>query len=342
MAGRIRSIKPEILEDDRTAGLDDATFRMFVSGLLLADDYGNLRANPGLLHASIFWAARDPRESLAKVSAGLETLAGLGLWRLYVEHGQKYAHIKGWTRHQKVDHPGKPRVPLPPDDIDSDTYAPFLASMSRESRESLGLPRETLAPDHRPPIADHRSPISPSRGVGGEPGPSAAPQPTPSDSDSTPPATGRTATSAAPGNGKARADRATVEAVMAHWRVILGHPKAVLDRKREAAIRRALVTYGEAGCLEAIDGCARSDWHTGRDPKGDGQRYDDPTLIFRDAAHVEGFRDLARGGAGPAKRPRPVRLCERCGKPIGDRESFVEGCHNACYYAPRVAAEVPA
>jgi len=99
VAGRIRSIKPEILEDDRTAGLDDATFRMFVSGLLLADDYGNLRANPGLLHASIFWAARDPRESLAKVSAGLETLAGLGLWRLYVEHGDMARAVlhREWT-----------------------------------------------------------------------------------------------------------------------------------------------------------------------------------------------------------------------------------------------------
>ena len=129
---------------------------------------------------------------------------------------------------------------------------------------------------------------------------------------------------------------------MEHWRSTLGHPKAILDRKREAAIRRALGVYGEDGCREAIDGCVRSDWHTGRDSKGDGKRYDDPTLIFRDAAHVEGFRDLARGGAGTVKRPRPVRLCERCGKPIGDRESFVEGCHNACYYAPRPAVEVPA
>ena len=62
MAGRIRTIKPELLEDDATAGLSDSAWRVFVSMLLLADDYGNLRANPMLLDAAIFWGANAGRD----------------------------------------------------------------------------------------------------------------------------------------------------------------------------------------------------------------------------------------------------------------------------------------
>lgn len=42
---RIRTLKPEILEDARTAGLSDAAFRLFVAMIVLADDHGNLRAD---------------------------------------------------------------------------------------------------------------------------------------------------------------------------------------------------------------------------------------------------------------------------------------------------------
>ena len=44
MSGRIRTIKPELLDDAVTAGLSDMAFRLFVSSIVLADDYGRLRA----------------------------------------------------------------------------------------------------------------------------------------------------------------------------------------------------------------------------------------------------------------------------------------------------------
>ena len=70
---------------------------------------------------------------------------------------------------------------------------------------------------------------------------------------------------------------------------------------------------------------------------------EDPWIVER--RHGPEFLDASRINrytTATPKRAAKVRLCERCGKPIGDRESFVEGCHNACYYAPRPAAEVPA
>lgn len=47
MAGRIRSMKPEILDDAIIAGLTDAAFRLFIAMIMVADDHGNLRAGHG-------------------------------------------------------------------------------------------------------------------------------------------------------------------------------------------------------------------------------------------------------------------------------------------------------
>lgn len=122
---RIRSIKPELLEDERTARLTHLQWRLFVSCLLLADDYGNFRADPQRVHGAALWAHR------VDTAKTLEELAEAGLLELYTIDGQRYAHVRGWSKHQKVDHPGKPTVPGRPE---------ALANSSRDVRE-------TVAPD---------------------------------------------------------------------------------------------------------------------------------------------------------------------------------------------------
>src|ERR1700730_17376455 len=98
MGGRIRSIKPELLEDERTAGLSHVAFRLFMGLILLSDDYGNLRATPALLAGSVFWA-----QSVDDVVPVLQELVTAGLVRLYTVRGQRYGHLTGWARHQRVD-----------------------------------------------------------------------------------------------------------------------------------------------------------------------------------------------------------------------------------------------
>lgn len=134
MPGRIRSLKPEILEDEKTASLSADAFRLFVASLLLADDHGNLRIAPKQLEGAVFWA----QASGVPVADLVHSLADCGLWTVYTVRGQAYAHVTNWTKHQKVDHPGKPRVPGPSEG---------LATVSRDIRE-------LLAPDLRPPISD--------------------------------------------------------------------------------------------------------------------------------------------------------------------------------------------
>lgn len=88
--------------------------------------------------------------------------------------------------------------------------------------------------------------------------------------------------------------------VFEHWVAVLREgrpgPRPVLTAKRRALLERWLPVYGFATLLAAIDGCARSDWHQGQNPRG--RRYDSLELIFRDAEHIERFATLAAEHAG--------------------------------------------
>ncbi len=138
MAGRIRSIKPEILDDEVVAALPHLEFRLFVSMFVMADDYGNLGGVAARVKGTALWGATD---SVDRVKAALEHMAEVGLIEIYRVRGQAFIHLSGWAKHQKVDKPGKPIYPGP-DQADSSGY-----DDSRESRESPDVPREGLAPD---------------------------------------------------------------------------------------------------------------------------------------------------------------------------------------------------
>lgn len=111
MAGRIRTIKPELLEDQRVAALSDRAFRLFIAAILTADDHGNLRAESRQVKGSVFWGRDEVTPE--DVSGGLTELYACGLLRGYEVRDQRYAHIAGWDKHQRMDNAGKPRVPTP-------------------------------------------------------------------------------------------------------------------------------------------------------------------------------------------------------------------------------------
>lgn len=108
MGGRIRTLKPEWLEDQRLSAASPAARVLSVGLILLADDHGNGRAHPSFLVAQVFPTDRD-----IDIDAAVAELSG---WfaDLYKVEGQSYFHIRNWERHQKVQHVGKPRVPPPP------------------------------------------------------------------------------------------------------------------------------------------------------------------------------------------------------------------------------------
>lgn len=85
-----------------------------------------------------------------------------------------------------------------------------------------------------------------------------------------------------------------IEEVFNHWvatfRSTGRGPTPVLSDKRKSKISKAIKDYGVKTCLEAISGCAMSDWHMGENPRG--KKYDDIELILRDSAHIERFATI--------------------------------------------------
>lgn len=107
MAGRIRTIKPELLTDAKAARLSDAAWRCFVSCWLLADDYGRLAGDSMIVGGMVF-----PARPL-KVDQALDEVTAAGMISRYVVRGQTYIQITNWAKHQRIDNAGKARCPGP-------------------------------------------------------------------------------------------------------------------------------------------------------------------------------------------------------------------------------------
>lgn len=78
--------------------------------------------------------------------------------------------------------------------------------------------------------------------------------------------------------------------VYEHWIDVMRPGKKrvpALDEKRRLKVAAAISDYGVEECKKAIDGCARSDFHMGRNKQK--KRYDDLELILRDQDHIERF-----------------------------------------------------
>lgn len=182
MARRARTIKPEILEDSKTATLSHLEYRIFVGTWLVADDHGNLRGEPELLRGQLVWATAETGASVARA---INTLVERGLLVSYTVRGQSYLHIAGWAKHQRIDRPSRPTTPgpdqadpkterdltsfvhvqsVPESDLTSSSLVRslqvpglILASLSTQSRERLALEGEgegegdqDLDPPHTP------------------------------------------------------------------------------------------------------------------------------------------------------------------------------------------------
>lgn len=126
---RIRTIKPEFWTDKRVASWDHFTRLLFIGLWSAADDHGRGSAESARLASELFPydLSRDPRETLARVAAGLDTLAASFRITLYDVEGEAFYEVTSWSKHQRVDNAGKPRVPTPSEGV---------ARSSRDSRET--------------------------------------------------------------------------------------------------------------------------------------------------------------------------------------------------------------
>lgn len=103
-----RIIKESICTSEKLANLNDFEFRLWISLILLADDYGCGDARPAIIKGRAFplrerLANKDVENSLVKLAAG-------GCVNLYEVDGKPYYQFPNWSQHQRIRN-AKPKYP---------------------------------------------------------------------------------------------------------------------------------------------------------------------------------------------------------------------------------------
>lgn len=136
---RIRSTKPEFWRSERVASVSWED-RLVLKGLeSYVDDNGVGRDDLALIVADVFPRdlSTNPRDTLARVSEALTHLSEAGLLWRYEVKGTRFLYVAFWESIQRIDKPGKGRMPRP------DGTMEYKES---EIRESVASPREGVAP----------------------------------------------------------------------------------------------------------------------------------------------------------------------------------------------------
>jgi len=140
---RIRSIKPEWLDDEKLAACSDGARVLSIAVILVADDHGCGRANHTWL-SGIAWTYHDDPDRPRRVAEFLRELETCGFIRTYMVRGQRYYEIVNWRKHQRCDNAGKRRVPGP-DEEDPSGSTGGSAPVQSEFAETRGEPPNSSA-----------------------------------------------------------------------------------------------------------------------------------------------------------------------------------------------------
>ena len=97
---KIRSLKPELLEDEALGRCALGARLMFIGMISLADDEGRLRATAAFLRSRIFPYNDDL--TVQDVAVWVNQLAAANVITLYECEDQTFAHLVGWEKHQRI------------------------------------------------------------------------------------------------------------------------------------------------------------------------------------------------------------------------------------------------
>ena len=144
MAGRIRSIKPEWIEDERLNACSDAAIRLTYVLLAMVDDEGRCRASVRALGLAGWKFCDRVIDKTAHAQAALEELLEAHWLIGYEADGYQHWQIRNFTKHQKISHFTPSKLPPPPDESGTNERAPENSGELRSVPESTG----PLPPDH--------------------------------------------------------------------------------------------------------------------------------------------------------------------------------------------------
>ncbi len=107
--GRIRSLKPEWLDDEALVEAGSDARALSVALILLADDWGNGRAGKLWLAARVF-----PGSPVERSEEAFAALCRIRYAGAYEVDGQRYFSIRNWDKHQRLDKRANRAVPEEP------------------------------------------------------------------------------------------------------------------------------------------------------------------------------------------------------------------------------------
>ncbi|CAL62423.1 Hypothetical protein HEAR2292 [Herminiimonas arsenicoxydans] len=104
---RIRTIKPDFWTDEKLTECSMSARLFFIGMWNFADDNGNLTRSAKKMKMQIFPAESCDCEEL------IQELMAIGVLVEYSVDGDKYMHIKGFTKHQVINRPSNSSIPKP-------------------------------------------------------------------------------------------------------------------------------------------------------------------------------------------------------------------------------------
>lgn len=260
---RNRMIKSEFWTSEQILACSPEARLLFIGLWSFADDNGIYPGSYIKLKAQVF-----PNDfTIEIIKAWITELICNELLFEYIVENKTYWMVTGWKKHQRIDKPTY-RYPLPSSQLKK------IDNINQVVEEYL---------DSSLKIVDEFS-DSPRRVIEEE-----------SNTDSLMVATKEKEKKKEKKNNIREIESLDLERsdsglnqIFQYWRIIMNHPRAKFDRKRQSVIRKALdLGYSIDEMKQAIDGCANTPYNMGKNSSG--QIYDDISLILRDAEHIERF-----------------------------------------------------
>lgn len=158
---RIRTVKPEFWTDERVGECSVSARLLFIATWNFSDDQGGLDRSAKQLKAQAFPYDQIDCEPL------IQELLDAGLLIEYESCGKKYLHINGFRRHQKVEKPAKPRVPVYEESLRTPRALPEPSpacsgsSLGREGKgkEHTDVEQGSTARSEEPDSPEQSSPV---------------------------------------------------------------------------------------------------------------------------------------------------------------------------------------
>jgi len=279
---KIRTVKPELFRHEELYEIEQQyqlPLRIAFVGLFTCcDREGRFRWRPKQLKLDVL-----PYDDV-NMEEVLMAFLKKGFIVQYAIEGEVYGYIPSWNKHQYINNRESASVlPSPPIADETETTQVSLQSPSYEDG-SLTRSGESSVRDASQPCLD----LHERKGKGKEveremevemelePGREQEPKL-------------KREWEPEPKKNKSRPDiTKDILMIFNFWKGTLHHPQAVLDKKREQVIYRALQSgYSVTQLCDAITGCSKTPHNMGDNDRQ--QRYDGIHLILRDSDQIERF-----------------------------------------------------